>query len=60
VLELTGNPNIIMPGMLAVIAATLTSRVLYRQPSVYAVLLRAGGYAGGEPPAAQTLGGMKD
>jgi H+/Cl- antiporter ClcA len=49
VLELTGNPNVIMPGMLAVIAATLTSRVLFRQPSVYDVLLRVGG-AGSGPP----------
>lgn len=59
VLELTGNPNIIMPGMLAVIAATLTSRVLFRQPSVYAVLLRAGGYTGGEAPTAPASDGTK-
>jgi CIC family chloride channel protein len=59
VLELSGNPNIIMPGMLAVIAATLTSRVLFRQPSAYAVLLRAGGAAGGGPVDGQAPDGPK-
>jgi H+/Cl- antiporter ClcA len=55
VLELTGNPNIIMPGMLAVIAATLTARVLFRQPSVFVVLLRARGLDYRNDPVTQSL-----
>jgi len=49
VLELTDNPNVLMPGMLAIITATLTSRILFRQPSVYTVLLRANGPVDGAP-----------
>jgi H+/Cl- antiporter ClcA len=40
-LELTGNPNIIWPGMLAAIAAFATSRELFRQRPVFEALLRA-------------------
>lgn len=39
-LELTANPHIIMPGMLAVVAATLTSRYLLPEnPSIFQHLL---------------------
>jgi H+/Cl- antiporter ClcA len=55
VLELTGNPHIILPGMLAVIAATLTGRVLFRQPSVFIVLLRARGLDYRHDPLSQSL-----
>jgi H+/Cl- antiporter ClcA len=55
VLELTGNPNIIMPGMLAVIAATLTARVVFRQPSVFVVLLRSRGLDYRNDPVTQSL-----
>jgi CIC family chloride channel protein len=40
-LELTGNPNIIWPGMLAAIAAFGTSRQLFRQRPVFEALLQA-------------------
>jgi len=40
-LELTGNPNIIWPGMLATIGAFGVSRVIFRQESVFVTLLRA-------------------
>jgi len=43
ILELTGNPNIIFPGMLAVVAATLTSGRLHARESVFQALLRAMG-----------------
>jgi len=43
ILELTGNPNIIFPGMLAVIAATLTSGYLHGRESVFRALLHAMG-----------------
>lgn len=50
-LELTGNPNIIWPGMLAVIAAFGTSREIFRQEPVFMTLLaaRRGGPHSGEP-----------
>ncbi len=40
-LELTGNPNIIWPGMLAAIAAFGTSRELFRRQPVFETLLSA-------------------
>lgn len=42
-LELTGSLAIILPGMLAVVAAGLTSSELFRQSSVFLELLRARG-----------------
>jgi len=55
ILELTGNPHAILPGMLAVIAATITARSLLRQPSVYHALLRARGLDIRHDPVAQSL-----
>ena len=55
ILELTGNPNVIMPGMLAVIAATITARAVFRQPSVYHALLRARGLDVRNDPVVQSL-----
>jgi chloride channel protein, CIC family len=55
VLELTGNPHIIMPGMLAVIAASLTARVVFHQPSVYMALLRSRGLDYRNDPVTQSL-----
>jgi CIC family chloride channel protein len=43
ILELTDNPNIIFPGMLAVITATLTSGYLHGRESVFQALLHAMG-----------------
>jgi len=40
IFELTANPNIIMPGMIAVIAAMLVCRVVFRLPSIYALIMR--------------------
>ncbi|MCL6415328.1 chloride channel protein [Aestuariirhabdus sp. Z084] len=39
VMELTHNPNIILPAMLAVVIASLTSRNLFKQSSIFAELL---------------------
>jgi chloride channel protein, CIC family len=39
-LELTGNPNIILPGMLAVASAELTNRLFLGKESVFEVLLK--------------------
>lgn len=43
ILELTSNPGIVMPGMLAIVTASLTSRVVFGQDSVYVSILRARG-----------------
>ncbi|HDP89068.1 MAG TPA: chloride channel protein [Thioalkalivibrio sp.] len=42
-MELTGHPGIIFPGMLAIVTASLTSSELFRTPSVFRTLLRARG-----------------
>jgi CIC family chloride channel protein len=42
-LELTANPHIILPGMLALITAGLISRELFGKESVYLVLLKVRG-----------------
>ena len=39
-LELTGNPNIILPGMLAVASAELTNRLVLGKESVFETLLK--------------------
>lgn len=42
-LELTGNPNIILPGMLAIVISNLTVRHLFKLPSIFISTLRAQG-----------------
>jgi CIC family chloride channel protein len=42
-LELTANPHIILPGMLALIAGVLVSREVFDKESVYVVLMKARG-----------------
>jgi len=54
-LELTANPNIILPGMIAVIAALLVTRVVFRLPSVYRLLIQAGGRDYQDDPVQQAL-----
>jgi CIC family chloride channel protein len=39
-LELTANPSIILPGMLAVITANLTCSELFKQESIFVMLMR--------------------
>jgi H+/Cl- antiporter ClcA len=65
VFELTGNPHVIMPGMLAVVAAAVSARVIFRQPSVFVVLLRTRGLDYRNDPVVQSLrrtgvGGVMD
>ena len=43
ILELTGNPNTILPGMVAVITAFLVSRVVFRQEPLFVSILRSRG-----------------
>jgi CIC family chloride channel protein len=54
-LELTANPNIILPGMLALITAGLVSREVFGKESVYIELIRARGLDYRHNPLTQTL-----
>ncbi len=54
-LELTGNPHIILPGMLALIIAGLTSREIFGKESVYLILLGARESDYRDNPIARTL-----
>ena len=54
-LELTANPHIILPGMLALIAAGMVSRELFGKDSVYLVLMKARGLDYRETPLTRAL-----
>lgn len=54
-LELTANPNIIFPGMLAVISAGIVSRYGFGCDSVYLMQMKARGLDYRNDPVAQTL-----
>ena len=54
-LELTANPHIILPGMLALITAGLISRELFGKESVYLVLLKVRGRDYRDTPLTQAL-----
>ena len=55
ILELTGNPNIIMPGMLAIVVANLTTTQLFAQDSIYHLQLRDKGIKFDNNPVTQYL-----
>jgi len=54
-LELTANPNIILPGMLAVIASGITSSHLFGRESIFLTLLKARGLDYRSDPIEQSL-----
>jgi len=54
-LELTANPYIILPGMLAVIASSVTSSQIFGHESVFLTLLKARGLDYRSDPVAQSL-----
>lgn len=54
-LELTGNPNILFPGMLAVIIASQTARHLFGQESVFIMLMRNRGLDYRDDPFSASL-----
>ncbi|MCP3662493.1 MAG: chloride channel protein [Gammaproteobacteria bacterium] len=65
ILELTGEPNIIWPGMLAVVAATITSGYFTQRQSLFHGLMRARGLDYRSDPMVQSLrrigvGGVMD
>ncbi len=55
ILELTGEPNFILPGMLAVVTSTVVSGRLFRRESLFHTLLRDRGLDYRSDPVAQSL-----
>lgn len=55
ILELTGNPNLILPAMLAVIAANLTYKEVFDRDSIIVQLLGDEGFSLTEHPLAKSL-----
>ncbi|GMQ95679.1 MAG: chloride channel protein [Gammaproteobacteria bacterium] len=55
ILELTANPNSILPGMVVIVTATLTSRVLFGHESIYIDVLRSRGLEYHHDPVAVAL-----
>lgn len=55
VLELTQNPNIILPAMLVIVVANLTSSEVFKQPSIFTALLNAQGLDTKSDPLSQAL-----
>lgn len=54
-LELTGNPNIILPGMIAIVTANVTVRYLFHLPSIFITSLQAQGLDYRHQPLTQAL-----
>lgn len=54
-LELTDNPEVILPGMLAVVAAGLTSREVFNKESLFLTMLKARGRDYDANPLLQAL-----
>ncbi|MGB0467361.1 MAG: chloride channel protein [Pontibacterium sp.] len=54
-LELTGNPNIILPGMIAIVISNLTVRYVFNLPSVFVSSLHALGLDYRHEPITQAL-----
>ncbi len=54
-LELTANPHLILPAMLAVVSANITAREIFKQDSVYAMLMRDAGLDYRNDPISQSL-----
>jgi len=55
VMELTNNADIILPGMLAIVSASLTNKVIFRHDSLFLSLLRARGLDHSSSPVMQRL-----
>ena len=54
-LELTANPHLILPAMLAVVSANLTAKEIFKQDSVFVMLMRDAGLDYRNDPLSQSL-----
>ncbi|MCB1620081.1 MAG: chloride channel protein [Thiothrix sp.] len=55
VMELAGNESIVLPAMLAIVTASLTSKVIFHHDSLFRSLLRARGLDHSSSPVVQRL-----
>ncbi|MDX1513852.1 MAG: chloride channel protein [Gammaproteobacteria bacterium] len=55
ILELTANPNSILPGMFAIVTATLTARLVFHKNSIFITMLEARGFEYRHDPVAISL-----
>jgi CIC family chloride channel protein len=55
ILELTANPHIVLPAMLIIVVATLTTSEWFGQSSAFATILKRRGFAYAVDPATQHL-----
>ncbi|MEN8180595.1 MAG: chloride channel protein [Pseudomonadota bacterium] len=55
IIELTHNPQVVMPGMLAIVVASLTSSELFHKKSLFITLLQASGLDYRTDPVMQSL-----
>ena len=53
--ELTANPYLILPAMLAIVSANITAREFFHQESIFSMLLRDAGFDLRNDPVAQSL-----
>jgi H+/Cl- antiporter ClcA len=54
-LELTANPHLILPAMLAVVSANMTAREVFKQESVFTMMMRDAGLDYRNDPISQSL-----
>jgi H+/Cl- antiporter ClcA len=54
-LELTANPHLILPAMIAVVSANMTAREVFKQESVFTLLMRDAGLDYRNDPISQSL-----
>lgn len=54
-LELTANPHLILPAMLAIVSANITAREFFNQESVFTLLMRDAGLDYRNDPLSQSL-----
>jgi CIC family chloride channel protein len=54
-LELTANPHLILPAMLAVVTANVTAKEVFKQESLFAMLMRDAGLDYRNDPISQSL-----
>ncbi len=54
-LELTANPHLILPAMLAVVSANITAKEVFKQDSVYTMLMHDAGLDYRNDPISQSL-----
>ncbi|MDJ0808194.1 MAG: chloride channel protein [Gammaproteobacteria bacterium] len=55
IIELTHNPQVVMPGMLAIVVASLTSSELFHKKSLFITMLQASGLDYRSDPVMQSL-----